>query len=68
MKDERSQHVNKRLAVARLHAQHAALQQAAAAGQRADARQQHWQLQRGNPLRVFIGDDFRERGDSRRRG
>ena len=68
VQDERSQHANKRLAVARLHAQHAALQQPAAADQRADARQQHWQLQRGNPLRVFIGDDFRERGDSRRRG
>ena len=67
VQDERSQHANKRLAVARLHAQHAALQQAADADRRADARQQHWQLQRGNPLRVFVGDDFRERGDSRRR-
>ena len=61
MQDERSQHANKRLALARLDEQHAALQQAAAADQRADARQQHWQLQRGNPVRVFVGDDFRER-------
>ncbi|WP_314778174.1 peptide chain release factor H [Cardiobacterium hominis] len=61
VQDERSQHANKRLALARLDEQHAALQQAAAADQRADARQQHWQLQRGNPVRVFVGDDFRER-------
>ena len=58
---ERSQHANKRLALARLHEQHAARQLAADAEQRADARQQHWQLERGNPVRVFVGDDFHER-------
>ena len=61
VQDERSQHANKRLAVARLHEQHAARQLAADAEQRADARQQHWQLERGNPVRVFVGDDFHER-------
>lgn len=58
VRDERSQHQNRRLALERL-AQLAA-QDAAAHEEdaKAGARRLHHQLQRGNPSRVFEGDTF----------
>ena len=61
-REERSQAMNKRLALARL----AQMLAAAAAGEKADAERERWsrhdQLARGQPVRVFKGEDFREAG------
>lgn len=60
VRDERSQHQNRRLALERLA--HLAAQDTAAHEENAKsgARRLHHQLQRGNPSRVFEGEDFRE--------
>lgn len=59
-REERSQAMNKRLALARL-AQMLASQ---AEGKRADTERERWsrhgQLERGQPVRVFKGPEFRE--------
>ena len=57
----RSQHHNKKQARAMLLAKLAAQQQAAEAVQRQQQALQHWQVARGNPVRVFYGWDFAER-------
>jgi peptide chain release factor len=67
-REERSQAMNKRLALARL----AALLAAGATAAKADAERDRWaqhdQLERGRPVRTFKGPDFREvrRGEERR--
>lgn len=59
-REERSQAMNKRLALARL----AQMLASAAAGEKADAERERWsrhdQLERGQPVRVFKGPEFRE--------
>jgi peptide chain release factor len=56
--EERSQHLNRRLAMARLAER---LEQQAEA-RRAESRQEQWrshdELERGNPVRVFRGARF----------
>lgn len=59
-REERSQAMNKRLALARL----AQMLASAAEGKRADAERERWQrhdqLERGQAVRVFKGPEFRE--------
>ena len=58
-REERSQHQNRRLALARL-AQLLEAQHADAEGQAKLRRwEQHGELERGNPVRVYEGPDFR---------
>ena len=60
IESERSQHANKRLACA-LILQKLGEAKQAQAEQDANARwQQHWDLERGNVVRKFIGDTFKE--------
>ena len=60
-REERSQHQNRRLALARL-AQLMETQHANAEGQAKQRRwEQHGDLERGNPVRVYEGPDFRAR-------
>lgn len=55
---ERSHHANKRLATALIQYKLAELHARAAENQRASRRQQHFELARGNPVRVFRGLNF----------
>jgi peptide chain release factor len=55
---ERSQHANRRLAAALLLQRLADQTTAKAERQRADRRQAHREVERGNPLRTFRGPDF----------
>lgn len=61
-REERSQAMNKRLAMARL----AQMLASEAEGRRADADRERWsrhdQLERGRPVRVFKGPEFRAAG------
>jgi peptide chain release factor len=56
---ERSQHANKRLAGQLLASKLAALAQTEADKNKANRRLQHHQTERGNPVRVFVGADFK---------
>ena len=56
--DERSQKQNKERAMARLRVKLAALKEAEHARQKDAAWQEHQQLVRGNPVRVYAGRDF----------
>ena len=58
---ERSQHANRRLAYQQLDARHAALVEEREAVQRHAQHCRHFQIERGNPVRIFVGDDFHER-------
>lgn len=58
VRDSRSQHQNRRLALERLSALNAAEQAAAEASQRGATRALHGQLRRGAPRRIFEGDKF----------
>ncbi|WP_253269788.1 peptide chain release factor-like protein [Cardiobacterium valvarum] len=58
---ERSQHANRRLACQQLDARHAALAAEREAVQRHAQHCCHFQIERGNPVRIFVGDDFHER-------
>ena len=60
-RDERSQHQNRRLALARLQALVDAEADQAAAAARQSANRQHHALARGNPVRVYEGREFRLR-------
>lgn len=53
VQNERSQHANKRLAVLLIQAKLHELQQAQAAQQKADRRHLHYEVVRGNAVRVF---------------
>ncbi|KAF0812226.1 Peptide chain release factor RF2 [Andreprevotia sp. IGB-42] len=55
---ERSQHANKRLAIALIAHKLAEQQAASNAAQRAERRQLHFEVERGNPARVFRGMKF----------
>ncbi len=61
-REERSQVQNKRLALARLQALLTAHATAARAGIDQDRWSQHDALQRGAPVRTFVGAEFRQRG------
>jgi peptide chain release factor len=58
-REERSQHQNKRLALGRLAALLRDGAKAEAASAEHDRWAQHDQLERGDPVRVFEGEDFR---------
>jgi peptide chain release factor len=60
-REERSQAMNRRLALARLGQLIAARAEAATAASEAALWERHDQLERGNPVRVFEGEAFRER-------
>jgi len=54
-RNERSQALNKKLATARLAAIFEREQSGKKAQAKAEIRQSHWELQRGNPIRVYDG-------------
>lgn len=58
VQSERSQQANKRLALALIQQRLAERAAAAAAGQRAERRQAHYEIDRGNPVRTFRGAAF----------
>lgn len=60
VRDNRSQHQNRRVALDRLAALVAADQAEAEATRRGETRRLHGQLQRGAPRRIFKGPEFRE--------
>lgn len=60
VESERSQHANKRVAIALLF-QKLEQQKSELQSEQDKARwQQHWSLERGNPVKTFKGDKFRE--------
>lgn len=59
-RDQRSQHRNKQAALDRLRDILIATEELAAAASKKDANRSHYQLERGNPLRVFKGERFAE--------
>ncbi len=59
-KDERSQHRNRRRALERLQAMLFLRRQQEESRRRTQTNQLHRRLQRGNPVRRFCGDAFRE--------
>jgi peptide chain release factor len=61
VRDQRSQHQNRRLALERLQALADADAAEARAAREGQAHWLHHQLQRGDPVRVFEGPQFRER-------
>lgn len=58
VQSERSQHANKRLACYLIAYRLEALQQQQHAEQRAQRRLFHHQIERGNPVKIFKGEDF----------
>ena len=60
VESERSQHANKRLAAALLFQKLEALKHEQRSAQDKDRWQQHWELERGNPVRTFKGTKFKE--------
>ncbi|MDN3638759.1 peptide chain release factor H [Simiduia curdlanivorans] len=61
VESDRSQHRNRRIALERLQLQLNATEQAAVQQQVAANRLAHYQLQRGNAVKVFCGADFVEK-------
>jgi peptide chain release factor len=59
--DARSQHVNKKLALEKLEAILASRQQERLAKQKQDHWRNHSELERGNPVKVFFGKEFKLR-------
>ncbi len=59
-RDQRSQHRNKQMALDRLRHQLAGLEELAAAEAKKDANRNHTALERGNPVRRFKGERFKE--------
>jgi len=60
-REERSQHMNKRLALARLQKRLEEKQKATLSSEKQFLWEQHNQLERGNPVRVFEGEIMVER-------
>ena len=58
VESERSQHANKRLAKALLFQKLQMAQQQKMSQQEQARWQQHWQLQRGSPVKIFKGEKF----------
>ncbi len=59
--DARSQHANKKLALEKLEAILVSRQQEGLAKQKQDHWRKHSDLERGNPVKVFVGKEFKER-------
>ncbi|QOL19400.1 peptide chain release factor H [Candidatus Bodocaedibacter vickermanii] len=59
--EERSQHMNKKLALARLSAAFDERSMAARFEKNHEKHSKHYELERGNPTRVFVGQDFKEK-------
>lgn len=60
--EERSQHRNKSLALAKLHAELQRVANAQAASNAKDRWNNHNSLERGNPIRTYTGMDFKKTG------
>lgn len=60
-REERSQHMNKKLALARLVLQLERKNQATIALNKQDTWSRHQKLERGNPSRIFMGSEFKEK-------
>lgn len=60
-REERSQHANKRLAMVKLAAALGRRSEGQAANQEQERWQQHYEVERGNPVRVYEGTRFRRR-------
>lgn len=58
VESERSQHANKRLARALLFQKLEMMKQEQMTTQERERWQQHWELQRGNPIKTFKGEKF----------
>lgn len=58
VESERSQHANKRLARALLFQKLEALKLETMTQQEKARWQQHWEVERGNPVKTFVGDKF----------
>jgi peptide chain release factor len=56
---ERSQLLNKRLALARLASLFCEEQKSSEKKSRSDLRHSHWELERGNPIRVYDGETMK---------
>lgn len=63
VESERSQHANKRLALALLYQKLEAQKLEQESAQDKVRWQQHWELERGNPVKVFEGEKFKEKND-----
>lgn len=61
VKTERSQHANKKLALTLLRDKISKENQTARSGDAKNQWQQHEQIERGNPVKVFTGTEFKER-------
>jgi len=59
--DARSQHTNKKLALEKLEVILASRQQESLAMQKQDYWRKHRELERGNPVKVFVGKEFKKR-------
>lgn len=59
--EERSQHMNKKLAIARLSAVFDERSAVARSEKNHEKRNKHYDLERGNPIRVFVSKDFKEK-------
>ena len=59
--EERSQHMNKKLALARLVAAFDERSAAARSEKNHEKRNKHYELERGNSIRVFVEKDFKEK-------
>lgn len=60
-REERSQHMNKKLALARLTSQLEEKNRETMASNIQEKWSKHKQLERGNPVRVFVGKEFKEK-------
>ena len=58
-REERSQLMNKRLAIARLASMIIEEQEDKQRQSRSDLRHSHWELERGNPIRVYNGETMK---------
>jgi peptide chain release factor len=62
-RNERSQLLNKRLALARLASLFDEERESRQKQSRSDLRHSHWELERGNPVRVYDGETMKLLGD-----
>jgi peptide chain release factor len=60
-REERSQHMNKKLALARLALHFEEKHREAIASNIQEKWSKHHQLERGNPIKVFVGKEFKEK-------
>lgn len=58
VESERSQHANKRVAIALLHQRLNSLKQQKVEAEEQQRWRQHWELERGNPSKTFKGEKF----------